>query len=213
MSAIAGSADRANQGLLFQRLRWRLWNNGWKQMMAGSIVKPLTILLSSIIVWVFVFVVSFGGFRFLVYAMKVPADEQIVGMLLGLLFFTLGIFLVFSTGLILHGSLFATAETAFLLARPVGADQVFAYKFQGALTFSSWAFLLLGSPILIAYGLVCNGPWYFYFVLPLYFLGFVLLPGSIGAILCLLIVNFVPRRRKELLILAIVVVLAGPPSR
>ena len=61
-------------------------------------------------------------------------------------------------------------------------DQVFAYKFQGAVAFSSWGFLLLGSPILIAYGLrIGDGaPWYFYAVLPLFFLGFVLLPGSIG---------------------------------
>src|SRR5438270_2198418 len=125
-------------------------------MWAGSFVRPLTILLSSIVVWVFVFVVSFGGFRFMVEVMKLPADEQIVGMLLGLLFFTLGVFLVFSTGLILHSSLFTTPETAFLLSMPLSSDQVFAYKFQGALTFSSWAFLLLGSPILIAYGLVCH---------------------------------------------------------
>jgi ABC-2 type transport system permease protein len=203
------SSTLSNQGLLFQRLRWRLWRNAWRQMWAGSFVKPLTILLSSIIVWIFVFIISFAGFRFLVNVMRLPADEQIVGMLLGLLFFTLGVALVFSTGLILHGSLFATAETAFLLSSPAAADQVFAYKFQGSLSFSSWAFLLLGSPILIAYGLVCNSPWYFYAVLPLFFLGFVLLPGSVGALLGLLIVNFVPRRRKQVLAAVLVVVLAG----
>ncbi len=205
MSAVSG------QGLLFQRLRWRLWRNSARQLLGGSIVKPLTILLCSIVVWVFVFVVSFAGFRFMDEVMKVPPDGQIVGLLLGLLFFTLGVFLVFSAGLILHGSLFATAETAFLLSRPIADDQVFAYKFQGAMAFSSWAFLLLGSPILIAYGLVCHSPWYFYAVLPFYFLGFVLLPGSVGAILCLLIVNYLPRRRKQLLILGIVlvVILAG----
>jgi ABC-2 type transport system permease protein len=201
--------EPVNQRRLFQRLRWRLWHNGFRQMLAGSFVRPLTILFSSIVVWAFVFVISFLGFRFLVEVMKLPADEQIVAMLLGLLFFTLGIALVFSTGLILHGSLFTTPETAFLLSGPAAADQVFAYKFQGALSFSSWAFLLLGSPILIAYGLVCHSPWYFYAVLPVFFLGFVLLPGSVGAILCLVIVNFVPRQRKQLLALGIVGVLAG----
>jgi ABC-2 type transport system permease protein len=44
-------------------------------------------------------------------------------------------------------------------------------------------------------------------VLPLFFLGFVLLPGSIGAILCFLIVNFVPQRRKQVLIGVIVLLL------
>ena len=54
------------------------------------------------------------------------------------------------------------------------ADQVFAYKYQGAITFSSYAFILLGSPILLAYGWVSGVPWLFYALLPLFFLGFVL---------------------------------------
>src|SRR5205085_765596 len=77
---------------------------------------------------------------------------------------------------------------------------IFAFKYQGALAFSSWAFVLLGSPVLLAYGLVAHVPWYFYALLPLYFLGFILLPGSLGALLCLLIVNCAPRRQRQLLI-------------
>ena len=124
--------------------------------------------------------------------------------MLALLFFSLGVLLIFSGGLILHGSLFTAAETAFLLSKPVRADQVFAYKFQGAMGFSSWAFILLGSPVLIAYGLVCHSPWYFYVALPFFFLGYVLLPGSISALLCLLIVNFVPHRRRQVVVLSLV---------
>src|SRR5262249_42148069 len=102
---------------------------------------------------------------------------------------------------------FASAETSFLLAAPVAADQGFAYKFQGAVVFSRWAFVLLGSPVLLAYGLqVGDGaPWYFYVALPLFFLGFVLLPGSLGALLCLLLVTFLPRRRKQLVLTVILV--------
>jgi ABC-2 type transport system permease protein len=193
-------------GMLFQHLRWRLWNNGLRQLVAASFVRLVTILLCSIIVWVFVFVISYSGFRFMVEGFKLAPDEQIIGMLLGLLFFSLGVLLVFSSGLILHGSLFTTPETAFLLAGPAPADQVFAYKFQGSLGFSSWAFLLLGGPILIAYGLVCGAPWWYYLLLPLFFLGFVLLPGSVAALCCLLIVNYLPNQRRLLLILAIGVV-------
>jgi ABC-2 type transport system permease protein len=106
--------------------------------------------------------------------------------------------------------LFSSEETSFLLSTPAPADQVFAFKYQGAVAFSSWAFVLLGSPILIAYGLILDQtPWYFYLVLPLFFLGFVLIPGSIGALLCLLIVNYVPRRRKQVLMLGGLVVAAG----
>jgi ABC-2 type transport system permease protein len=200
-----------NQTLLFQGLRWRLLRNSWQLMLGQSSMRPLTILLCSVIVWVFVFTISWGGFTFLETEVRVPLGGGIVGILLDLLFLSLAVLLIFSTGLILYASLFTSAETAFLLSRPVAADQVFAYKFQGAVAFSSWAFLLLGSPILIAYGLACAAPWYFYILLPLFFLGFVLLPGALGGLCALLIVNYVPRQRKQVLAtcLAALVLLFG----
>lgn len=187
-----------DQGLLFHRLRWSLFRNAWRTMIGQSLIRPVTIFLCSLVVWVFVFAVSWDGFRF-VAKQKLPLGGDIVGIVFDLMFLTLGVLLVFSTGLILYGSLFTAAETNFLLSKPVRDDKVFAYKFQGAVAFSSWAFLLLGGPVLIAYGLVCSAPWYFYGFLLAFFLGYVLLPGSVGAILCLLLVNFVPRRRKEML--------------
>jgi ABC-2 type transport system permease protein len=197
-----------NQPLLFQGLRWRLLRNSWRLLFGQSSMRPLTILLCSIVVWLFVFAVSWGGFSFLNAEVGVPLEGDIVGILLDLLFLSLALLLVFSSGLILYGSLFTAAETAFLLAKPVADDQVFAYKFQGAAAFSSWAFLLLGGPILIAYGLVCAAPWHFYALLPLFFLGFVLLPGSLGALGALLIVNYVPRQRKQVLAAGAVVLVA-----
>jgi ABC-2 type transport system permease protein len=116
---------------------------------------------------------------------------------------------LFSCGLILYSSLFASAETAFLLGTPALADQVFAYKFQGAVAFSSWAFVLLGGPVFLAYGLIFDVPWLFYALLPLFVLGFVLLPGSLGALLCLLIVNFLPRQRKQAAVVLLLVLLAA----
>src|SRR5262249_2493920 len=113
--------------------------------------------------------------------------------------------LIFSSGLILYSSLFNSAETAFLLSLPVRADQVFAFKYHGAIAFSSWAFVLLGSPILIAFGLAYTAPCHFYALLPLFFLAFILIPGALGALFCLLVVNFLPQHRKQLLLLAFLV--------
>jgi ABC-2 type transport system permease protein len=202
---------RVNEFLLFQRLRWRLLRNSWEVLASQSSMRPLTILLCSVVVCVFVFSISLGGFRFLRFDMRLPLSGGLVEILLDLLFLALAALLVFSSGLILYGSLFTAAETNFLLSKPVRSDQVFAYKFQGAVAFSSWAFLLLGGPVLIAYGLVCGGPWYYYAYLLLFFLGFVLLPGSLGGLIALLVVNYVPRQRKQLLLglVAIVLTLAG----
>ncbi len=49
----------------------------------------------------------------------------------------------------------------------------------------------------------------YYPLLILFFLGFVLLPGSVGAILCLLLVNFMPQKRKQIVIAVIVLLIAG----
>jgi ABC-2 type transport system permease protein len=198
--SIAAPPIPVNQARLFQRLRLRIAANAWRTLVGHSIVRPFTILFCSLIVWSFVFGVTYSGLHFLKYSMRIPPDTQVMGLVLAVLFLALGALLVFSTGIILYASLFTSPETAFLLSKPVTADHVFAYKFYGAIGFSSWAFLLLGGPILIAYGLVCEGPWYFYAYLPAYFLGYVLLPGSLGALFCLLIVNFVPKRRKQLLV-------------
>jgi ABC-2 type transport system permease protein len=186
--------------LLFQRLRVHLLRNYLRSLLGHSIVRPLTILLTSLTVVAFVFVISYAGFVFLQGEAQLFLGGEVVGILFDLLFFALAVMLVFSTGLILYSSLFGSAETAFLLSSPVPADRIFAFKFQGAVAFSSWAFLLLGGPILVAYGLVAQSPGFFYLLLPAFFLGFVLIPGALGALLTLLIVVLLPQRRKQLLI-------------
>ncbi|NBO93198.1 MAG: hypothetical protein EBV06_12945 [Planctomycetia bacterium] len=188
-----------DQAQLFRRLRWHLLVNTITELRGGSMVRPLTIVLSSLLVWAFVFAVSYSGLRFMIEEAKIPPDEGIVGLIIGLMFFTLGVALTFSTGLILNGSLFSGPETAFLLAQPLTADRVFAYKFQTAVAFSSWAFLLLGGPVLIAYGIVASAPWWFYAMMPFYFLGFLLVPSSIGGVVALLLVNFIPNQRRTFL--------------
>jgi ABC-2 type transport system permease protein len=188
-----------SEATLFRRLRWRLLVNTTRTLMDGAPIRPLSILLCSLVVWLFIFSVSFEGFRFLQHDVRLPLGGDIVGTLFDVLFMLLGVLLIFSSGLVLYASLFGSQETAFLLSRPARDDRVFAFKFQGALAFSSWAFLLLGAPLLIAYGVVRGSPWGFYAFLPLFFLGFILLPGSLGGLACLLIVNFLPKRRKQVL--------------
>jgi len=61
-------------------------------------------------------------------------------MLFDLLFLALFVMLLFSSGLILYSSLFQVGGEHIPPehARPA-PDQIFAYKYQGAIAFSSWA--------------------------------------------------------------------------
>jgi ABC-2 type transport system permease protein len=207
----SGAAAPRDHALLFRWLRWRLLRNSLRLVLSQSFVRVLTILLCSALIWSGLFVLSYAGFHELKTRWTFPLDGRIIGALFDLLFVSLTVLLLFSTGLILYSSLFSSPETAFLLAGPIPADRVFAYKFQGAVAFSSWAFVLLGTPILLAYGLLVNegAPWYFYGLMPVFFFGFVLLPGSLGALLCLLLVNFMPRQRKQVFWLLGIAVVAG----
>jgi ABC-2 type transport system permease protein len=200
--------EEVSQPRLFQRLRGEVLRNTLGEVVRGARVRMATILLCSALIWGVVFAISRAGFAFL-DLQNIFLGGAIVGTVFDLLFLSLTVLLIFSSGIILYSSLFASAESTFLLTTPARADQVFAYKLQGALAFSSWAFFLLGSPILIAHGLKYGAPWYFYPLLFLFFIGFVLVPGALGALACLLIVNFLPRHRKQALAGAVFILLAA----
>jgi ABC-2 type transport system permease protein len=190
-----------NQSAIFQRLRLRLFRNTVITVFQSAPLRLATILFSSVLVWAGVFAASSEGFHYL-HEQRIPFAGGIIGTMFDILFLALGVMLIFSTSIILFSSLFSAPETRFLLSTPAVADQVFAYRFHGAVAFSSYAFVLLGSPILLGYGWMYGVPWYFYVMLPLFFLGYILLPGSAGALLCLLAVNYLPRKPKQLAILA-----------
>ncbi|HVS39548.1 MAG TPA: hypothetical protein VMS17_28585 [Gemmataceae bacterium] len=191
---------------LMQRLRWAMLRNALRTLFSRSLVRPLTVVLITLLIATLVFLGSAEGFRFLDQDAHVPLDGQIIGVLLDLLFRALGVLLLFSGGLILYGSLFTAPETTFLLATPLHDGRIFACKFQGATAVSAWAFALLGGPILVAYGVARAAPWTYYALLPPFFLSFVLLPASLAAVIVVLTVNVWPRRRITVLTLGVAVV-------
>jgi ABC-2 type transport system permease protein len=197
----------ADQGALFRRLRARLFRNNLRVALQSGRVRLFTMLATSAFVACFTFGVSLYLFNELAVN-KIPFKGAIVEALFDLLFFTLGTMLIFSTGIILYASLFTSPEARFLLCSPARADHIFATKFQAAVAFSSWGFVILGVPIFVGYGLISGVPWYFYALLPLYLLGYVLLPGSVSAAGCLLLVRYMPRNRKQFFLLVGLVVVA-----
>ena len=116
------------------------------------------------------------------------------------------IMLVFSSTVLLHEFLFRAADLTFLLTMPARIERIFLHKFQEAIFFSSWAFLLLGSPMLLAYGIVAEAPWYYYAMLGAFLVSFTYIPAGLAAMLCLLVAYWLPRGRA--LILAVVATLA-----
>jgi ABC-2 type transport system permease protein len=179
-------------GSAFRTLRWRLMAN----------------VVCSAIFWAGLFFLFFGGFQFLKSFIHTLAGE-FVEFIFGMFFLSLLVMLIFSAGIILYSGLYQSREVAYLLTTPASSDQIFAYKFFEAIAYSSWAFLLLGSPMMVSFGIVEDAPWPFYAIFPIFFLAFVLIPGSIGAVAALLVAAFLPRRRKAVLATCIGLLILG----
>jgi ABC-2 type transport system permease protein len=180
-----------------RRLHLRVLRNHLRvALTTGSRLRLLMILLCSAVFWTGLFGLFFEGFRFLSTFVKL--SNEIVEYIFGVFFLSLLVMLVFSTGLILYQGLFRSREASYLLTLPTSPDRIFAHKFIEAMAFSSWGFLLLGSPMMVAYGINQGAPWPFYALILLFLLAFVTIPGCVGGIGAILLANLLPRSRRAI---------------
>ena len=152
--------------------------------------------------WIGLYWLFLECFRFL------AGEVQIVPTLFNAFFTSLFAMLIFSSALILFSGLYRSPESIFLLTQPVRAERIFIYKFQEAVWFSSWGFVLMGSPMLVAFGVVSEVSWFYYALLVPFIVTFVYVPAGLGAIFCLLVVNWLPRMRVHALAVTVLVVIA-----
>ena len=174
-------------------------------LIQGSRLRIAMILFCSAVFWAGLFVLFLGGFQFI--SLYVDLANTIVEYLFSMFFLSLLVMLFFSSGIIVYTALFHSREAAYLLTTPASTDRIFAYKFIEAVGFSSWGFFLLGSPLMVAYGLTVKAPAGFYGMFLLYLISFVLIPGSVGAVAAIAVANIFPRRQKTVLALSVVGVL------
>lgn len=196
--------DRAAGAL--RMLRGRLIKNGLQVALSASRLRVATVLFCSLVFWWGLFLLFLGSFRFI--GIYVDLFNTIVEYLFSMFFLSLLVMLFFSTGIITYVALFHSRESSFLLTTPASADRIFAHKFVEAVGFSSWGFFLLGSPLMVAFGLQVNAPAGFYAMFLVYLISFVLLSGSLGAITAIIVANVFPKREKTVLAVTVTAVLA-----
>lgn len=197
----------AQSARAFQNLRLRLLRNQVRGLLSVSRLRLTTVVACSAIFWAGLFGLFFEGFQFLGSFVKL--SNEIVEYIFGMFFLSLLAMLVFSTGIILYNGLFASRESGYLLATPASTDRIFAHKFGEAMAFSSWGFLLLGSPMMVAYGITVGAPASFYLIMIAFLIAYVLIPGGLGAIGAIVVANYLPRRRKTVLVLGTTAIIAS----
>lgn len=194
----------------FWRVRLRATRTALRQALSHARFRLTLIAVLSVLLWAGMFLMFADGFRFLRSAIPDPeTHNRVVQAVFGMFFMALGVMLVFSSGIIVYGSLFQSREAAFLLTMPARVERVFLHKFQEAVLLSGWGTLLLGSPMLLAYGTAAGAPWYYYAMLAPFLTAFVYIPAAVGAILCMVVVHRLPGRRVHVLAAVAALLLAA----
>lgn len=182
---------------VFFRLRSTMIATTLRGMFRTAKLRLTLVALSSLVFWTALFGIFYEAFSFLE-----ALHADVTSMLFNAFFLSLMVMLVFSSGILMYSGLYCSREASLLLTLPARPETIVAHVFQESIWFSSWGFVLLGSPMLVAYGVVKNAGWpYFLLMLPL-MLSFVMIPASLGGILCITLVRWLPRLRLHALALA-----------
>ncbi len=179
---------------LFLRLRAQVaWSSLWSMLSSARLRLSLVILLSAMF-WGSLYGLFVEAFTFLD-----SLHAEVISLLFNAFFSSLMVMLVFSTGILLYSGLYCSPEARLLMTLPVREETIFAHKFQEAIWFASWGFILLGSPMLVAYGVVRHSPWTYFALLLPFMVSFVVIPSTIGSICCMAMVAWMPRLRVHAL--------------
>jgi ABC-2 type transport system permease protein len=109
-------------------------------------------------------------------------------------FLVLAVMLAFSNAILAFGSLFGREEPGHLLAAPASARQVVLLKWLEGLFLSSWSFMLLGLPLMLAVAWNTEVDWFYYPLFTAHFLGFVVIPSTLGVLVAWVVAMWAPRR-------------------
>ncbi len=186
------------EGRLFWRLRGHIIWASARQWLSRSRLRLSVLAVLCALFWAALFVSFAEGFILLNSAITDDATRaKTVEAVFNVFFVALMAMLVFSSGVIFYSTAFRTEEVKLLLTTPASASRLVLYKFQETMLFSCWGFVLLGSPMLLAFGMVNDAPWHYYAMLGPFMLSFVCIPAALGAIFCILLVYWMPSIRPS----------------
>ena len=188
--------DVSVEASLFRKLRWQIVVATVREQLLTRRLRIAIVVGLSFVLWSLMFGAFYEGFTLLRRAIVHPGMlAQSVHAIYNIFFLSLFLMLGISSGIILFTMLYQSEDTQFLLTTPTRPGRIVLFKLQEAVVFSSWGFILLGSPLLIAYGLVMQAPFYYYLLLLPFMFSFAAIAAGIGAVVCLLVVRFLPRVR------------------
>lgn len=119
----------------------------------------------------------------------------VINRVFSLFYMSTGVLLVVSGAVTAHFTVFRSDEIPFLLTRPLRLSQMLGYKFAETAYLSSWAFLFIVVPFVGSYAQHARHSPLFAFWALLFSIPFLALCSSIGTILLIAAVRWLPRGR------------------
>jgi len=181
-----------------------------------SRLKIVVVATGMVLLWLVMFALAWGSLRAIdrfgvgmVGDAAVSISEVMMPRVLGIAAAVLQVMLVLSCALLAFQSYFRSAEMRLLLGTPVPLRALSLAKLAEVAFFGAWAAAYLGSPMLLAYGLVRHAPWTLYPIAAAAFLPFVVIPAALGCMLALGAAHLAPRLRRGWLVALAGVLVVG----
>ncbi|MBI1869755.1 MAG: hypothetical protein HYS07_01020 [Chlamydiae bacterium] len=128
------------------------------------------------------------GFEFFLWSFKFIGSFPVVGDLLlerlwHFFFFALGMMLIFSNAIVSYTVQYQSPETSFLFSLPLSTRFIFYKQLIEGTIWSSWGFLFLAFPLILAFGIVFQSSFVYYLAAPVLVIFFVLIVSFLGSFL------------------------------
>ncbi|HQK76251.1 MAG TPA: hypothetical protein PKZ25_08635 [Candidatus Hydrogenedentes bacterium] len=171
-----------------------------------SRLKVAVVSIAVVLLWAGAFVAFYCGLHWLQKFGLDPSGgglnlgRLLMGSLLSVLTLALFLMLTFSNVLIAFSTFYRTREMAYLVQSPLPVHSLFVARLAECVAFSSWASAYLGSPLILAYGLVTDASPVLYLAAALVFVPFVTIPAALGTMITMLLARVFPIVKKWVLI-------------
>lgn len=185
--------------------KWRMARHTAASVRHESKLKVSFITVSAVCLWLGAFGLFYFGLDWLrafgtETAGSFGIGEIVMRRLFAVLALALFFMLIFSNVLVSFATLYRAKEVAYLVQSPISWPKFFLVRFLECVAFSSWASAYIGSPLVLAWGLVTDASPAIYAAALLYFIPFVTIPAAIGSIITLILARVFPALNRGVLI-------------
>lgn len=202
--------DDRLEGRLFRQLWLRQLMRTLQQHLTHGILRTATVVVLTIVFWSGMYWLFYEGFQFLRNTVSdEPTRASLVQSVYNTFFFSLMGMLAASAGILFYTAVYGSPDTAMLLTSPARPSRIALDKFLESAAAAGWAFAVLGTPLLLAYGVVSGAPWYYYVLMPLFLASFITVAAGFGALACLVMVAKLYRYRRWIVALILALFACG----